>query len=442
MFFVLIVALLTGTVDLLAQAGIPGYGGPAVASRGLANAGQRGSDSVSIRPYLSVAGAVDSGIIAVGRDSSGNLVNPGTLFGVEATVGAYGTKEWRRTRVGLDYQGLYRHYNANTYFNGSDHVVGLDFARQVTRRSGIALRTVAGTTSRAVGGVLGYSTIDPLFLGVPANEIFDNRTYFLESVGSYLLQVGSRNTVSLTGSGFAVRRQSRVLIGMNGYRAGADFTRRITRNTTIGASYMYFHVDYPRVFGEADVHQLMGLYSRRIGRLWDLSIGAGGIKLDFTGVREVELDPIVAQLLGYGRGREAFNAINYVPSAMVNVGRSFRRAMLSMTYQRGVSPGNGVLLLSRQQSGNVSFTYNTGRQWSLAGHVNYSQITGSGTYAGQLTNYGAGTLASYRFWEDLHFTLGFDVRQFSSNRAGFSRFGSRVQAGLTYSPGAIPVSIR
>lgn len=442
MYSVLILALFAGTAGVRAQTGMPGYGGPAVASRGLANAGARGAESVSIRPYFSLNGMADSGMMAVGRDVNGNIVNPGTLFGVEGTVGAYGTKDWRRTRLGLDYQGLYRHYNANTYFNGSDHLLGLDIAQQLTRRSGFTLRTAAGTTSRAVGGVFSYSTIDPLFLGVPANEIFDNRTYFLESVGSYVLQMGSRNSLSMTGSGFAVRRQSRVLVGMNGYRAGADFARRVTRNTTVGVNYQYFHVDFPRVFGEADVHTAMALYSRRFSRVWELRVGAGTSYLDFTGVREVELDPLVAQLLGYGRGREAFNAINYVPSGTFDLRRSFRRALFAATYQRGVSPGNGVLLLSRQETGSVSYTYNTGRKWSIGGQGFYAQISGTGAYAGQVRNIGAGTIASYRFWEDLHFTMGFDVRQFSSNRGNFSRFGSRVQGGITYSPGAIPVSIR
>ncbi|MBL8228018.1 MAG: hypothetical protein JNL98_06060 [Bryobacterales bacterium] len=442
MILVLILVLTAFAPSLPGQTGMPGYGGPAVASQGLRNAGARGADAVSIRPYATVQSTYDNGLIVAGRDSSGQISNPGALFGIEGSVGAYGTKDWRRTRVGLDYQGLYRHYNTNTYFNGSDHLLGLDFARQLTRRTGLTLRTVAGTTSRAVGGVFSYSTVDPLFLGVPANELFDNRTYFLESTGSYLMQFGSRNTLSMSGGGFAVRRQSRVLVGMNGYRASADFNRRVTRNTTIGGNYQYFHVDFPRVFGEADVNTFMGQFSRRIARTWELSIAAGITRMDFTGVRTVELDPLVAELLGYSSGREAFNAINNVPSGIVNLSRSFRRAIFNATYQRGVSPGNGVLLLSRQESLMTNYTYNTGRKWSISGNGGYMSMAGTGAYAGRFTSYNLGAMANYRFWEDLHFSFGVDGRRMSSGNSVFSRNGTRIFGGVTYSPGAIPVSIR
>ncbi|MCS7023468.1 MAG: hypothetical protein NZV14_01610 [Bryobacteraceae bacterium] len=397
---------------------------------------------MSIRPFASVAGIYDNGLIAVGRDREGRITNPGALYGIEGMVGAYGAKEWRRTHVGLDYMGLYRHYNANTFFNGSDHLLGLDLARQLTRRTGFTLRTIAGTTSRAVGGVFSYSTVDPLFLGVPANEIFDNRTYFLESIGSYLMQFGSRNTLSMSGSGFAVRRQSRALVGINGYRATADFTRRVTRNTTVGGAYQYFHVDFPRVLGEADVHVFLGQYSRRIARVWDLSLAGGLAHLDFTGVRQVTLDPVVAELLGYTTGREAFNSINRVPTVLAGLGRSFRRALFSVVYQRGVSPGNGVLLLSRQESLSFNYTYNTGRRWSVNGGGGYFSMTGTGAYAGTFETYNAGMSANYRFWEDLHFSFGVDVRRLLVTNSAFGRTGTRVFAGLTYSPGPIPVSIR
>ena len=82
-------ALLTA---MMAYAQIPGYGGPGVASRGGRAAGSRGSEPVNIRPYINVMGVMDTGLTPVILSSSGDIVNPGNLYGVEASVGAYGSK--------------------------------------------------------------------------------------------------------------------------------------------------------------------------------------------------------------------------------------------------------------------------------------------------------------------------------------------------------------
>lgn len=433
---ILVLLALVGVVD--AQTTLPGYGGPAVASRGLRNAGSRGTEPASIRPFASLLASYDNGLINVSRDPDGTISNPGALYGIEATIGAYGTKTWRRTRLGLDYQGLYRHYNTNTYFNGSDHLLGLDFVTQLSRRSGVSFRTSAGTSSRAVGGLLGVGTIDPTLLGLPVADIFDNRTYFLESTGSYLLQIGPRNSMNFTGGGFAVRRQSKALIGMNGYRASGDFARRVTRNTTVGVNYQYLHIDYPRAFGEGDVHTIAGLFSRRLGRVWDISLGGGLSHTDFTAIQEVAVDPVVAELLGITRGREAFNAVNVVPSITAQVSRLFRQSTLFLNYTRGVSPGNGALLLSRQENATIAYTYNTGNRWTLSGNSGYNQLSGTGAYSGQYQTYNIGSGAGYRFWDDLYFTIGVDFRRI--NTTTFNRNGTRIMGGVTYSPGAIPFS--
>jgi len=427
---------------LSAHAQVPGYGGPGVATRG-AGAGVRGSESVSIRPHASIQGISDNGLIAAGLDKDGNIVNPGRLYGVEASVGVYGTKNWKKDLLGIDYMGGYRSYNRNTFYNGSDHVLSLDYGRQVTRRVMLMLRVLGGTTSRNMGGIFGgLGFADPYTLGTTAYDIFDNRAYFIDTTGTLGVQVGRKDYISVGASGFAVRRQSKALIGMNGQRALASWQRQIGRRSSIGLGYQYFHVDYPRVFGESDVHTLMVMFGRQFGRRWAMNVSGGVFRIDFAGVRVVEVDPLVAELFGGTRGREAFNSINMSSAISANISRTMRRSLLSMQYNRGANPGNGVVLLNRQETGSVIYTYNTGSKWSISGSAGISKFSGYGAYSGQSVSYNGGVMASRQLRDDLYFTGGIDFRQFSINNGNFKRFGNRITAGLTYSPGPIPVSLR
>jgi hypothetical protein len=427
---------------LLAQSTLPGYGGPAVASRGLNRPGTRAGEPVNFQFFGSVMGVYDNGLTSVTLNERGEIPNFGGLYGVEANVGVYGTRQWRRKLVGLDYQGNYRHYSRRSYFDGSDHILGLDYGMQLTRRSGINFRTMAGTTSRAFGGGLGFAPADPFFVGVPYREIFDNRAYFAETSGSLIFQAGSRNFMQLGGSGFAIRRQSRALIGMNGFRTFAEFSRRVTRNQTVGVGYQYFHIDFPRVFGEADLHGLFFQYARNFGRKWQASFSAGALRSDLAGIRTVDLDPVIAELLGQTRGREAFNAINNLPTITANITRAFRRSSVFFSYNRGFNPGSGIFLIARMETVGAGFTYNNGQRWSISSSVDYGHLSGAGAFAGEFKSTGGGVTVSYRLYEGLHFSSSAFLRRMLVNHSFFRRDSSRFMVGLSYSPGTIPVWFR
>ncbi|MBL8175181.1 MAG: hypothetical protein JNK48_10950 [Bryobacterales bacterium] len=436
------------TLPLLAASttfaqGIPGYGGPGVATQGGRAAGNRGSEPVSIRPYASVMGVVDNGVIAVGLDENGNLTNPGALYGVQANVGVYGSKSWRRNTVGLDYQGSYRHYSAKTFYNGSDHLMSLHYGTQLSRRSALSFRSTAGTSSRTTGGLFGMGFIDPnLFPGTTLLDLFDNRAYFADVSGDLNRQIGSRTFVSAGGGAFAVRRQSKALVGLNGQRATGAINRQLSRRTFLGANYQYMHVDYPRVFGEADVHTVMLQMSRQFGRQWNLTMAGGVFRIDFAGVRTVEVDPVIAELFGLTTGREAFNAINVSSSFSASLSRSMRSGYFGLSYARGANPGNGVLLVNRQERFGANYTYNTRRFWSFSVLASMVRMAGIGAYSDRLGNYSTSFVASRKISSSLHFTAAADARQFTTGAGGFSRLSTRVSAGVTYSPGELPISLR
>jgi hypothetical protein len=424
--------------------GGPGYGGPAVSSRGLRGVGSRAGEAVSIRPFVSATGVYDDGLIVAGLTPEGGIGNPGGLYGVELTLGAYGAKEWRKTRIGLDYTGLYRHYSQASFFNGSDHLMDMDMVHQVTRRSYFLIRGTGGTSSRPVGGLFSLAYLDPTRFGIPTGDVFDNRTYFVDAAGQYVVNLGARNSFSLSGNGFAVRRQSSALIGMNGHRAGADFTRRLTRRTTIGAGYQYIHFDFPRFFGESDIHLVLAEVGREINRSLRFSVAFGGYRVDLTGVREVRLDPVLAALFGTTSGRQAFNAINQLPFWQATVQHDQRKSSFLLNWASGPTGGSGVLLTSKQQTGQATWSYRGNEKWSFGLNAFYQEFSGLGSFQGGTTSYGFGSSFSYRLRGDLYLSGGNSVRRFASSftTSEFRRTGNRAFVGLTYSPGAIPVSLR
>lgn len=190
------------------------------------------------------------------------------------------------------------------------------------------------------------------------------------------------------------------------------------------------------------MHMLMLAYSRQVGRNWQVDLAAGAVRTDFAGIRVVQLDPVVAELLGQTTGREAFNTINQLPAFQLSFSRRFRRSFFSMGYNEGASPGNGVLLASRQKSASVGYTYNGSTRWSASVSASYLRMKGLGGAAGTYAGFTGTANFNYRFWNDLNFTFSTAARQLSIASSDFSRVGTNVSIGLSYAPGAFPLAFR
>ncbi|MBI4908766.1 MAG: hypothetical protein HY820_34415 [Acidobacteria bacterium] len=433
-----VAVLLLEPVPLFGQVpSIPGYGGPAVASRGLGRAGQRGSETVSLTAFASVSGTYDTGITAVGLDQQGNIADSGALLGVEVVVGAYGTKTWKRRRLGLDYGGNFRHYTGNSYFDGSDHYLALNYTQQLGRRGALQFSGVGGTTSRALGSNFGYATgYDPAFLTTPLNDIFDNRLYYADFSGRYARQLSPRSSVSLGGGVLSMRRRSTILIGTNGVRANGDFVRRISRNTSIGAGFNYMKLEFPRVFGDSNIQSLSVQLSRNIGRRWSVAASLGAMRLELTGVRQVNLDPVVAELLGQLVGREAFHSINYFSIGSLTILHTMRKSDFSIGYNRGPSIGNGVTLAGKLENFTATYSRVVTSRLHLSTSAYWSNTTGAGSYGGSFQTLAGGVNASYRLTDYASFTLGAQERRIGVGSSQFNRWSTRLNAGIDFRPGS------
>lgn len=433
----MIAMVLACCATLTAQ--ISNYLGPGILTRGAGEIGTRSGQDVALRFFASATGIYDNGLLPYSTDGTGQLLNVGGLYGVEAALGAYGVHSFRHARLGLDYKGTYRHYSENTYYNGSDHTLALGYTYQKSRRLVFDLRQLAGSVSQATSYGAALPTVPDSIL-TPASLLFDNRANFLQSSLDVNYLQSDRTTITFGGQGFGVWRKAKALIGMQGYELHGSIMHRLSRRTTLGVNYSHSHYDYPKAFGESDINSYSGTWASQLGRFWTLSVNGGVYQVETQGLQRVAVDPAVTALLGITSTIQTFYRNSLFPQWGVNLDRKFQRATLSLNYQSGVSGGNGVYLTSRQESGGASLNYTASRKWSFSANGAYSKLEGIGQDLQPFSQITGGAGATYALTSPIHIFAQFATRRMELVDAAFRRNSSRAAIGISFSPGDIPLA--
>lgn len=436
--FLYVIFVLALTSPVWGQAG---YSGPQVLSRsgGGGNVGERGGRPQGFSAFAGVMGIYETGIVPASLNSEGNVVELGSAAGVQANIGAFGYRSWRRTRVGLDYTGNYRHYTGNTFLNGSDHMLSLNLDNQLNRRWQLFSRTSAGTIARYyTGGIL----FDTDASGAANFGIFDNRAYYAQQSAGLQYQPTARLSMSASGNGWAVRRQSRSLVGVSGYGANGDLSYRLSRTRSIDANYAFQHFDYVRSFGETDLHTAMLGLTQQIGRRWEFNIAGGVTKANTIGLEQVAADPLTAALFGNTTSIQAFSRSLYFGAGQVSLRGRFRTSTIVFSASQLPSPGNGVYLTSKQNIYRGVYSYTGIRKASLSLAVNRIGMDSLGqAQLGTFSYTSAGIMASYKVLRSLEAVGQFDSRDLQINQSlGFSRLSYRVSFGFNWNPGEFPIN--
>jgi hypothetical protein len=416
------------------------YAGPSILSRDKSLIGERGGKLIDFRYYGEINGVYDSGLTALVVNPQGNVPNYGS-YGVEAGFGVIGSRSWAHDRLSLEYRGTYRHYTKTPYFDGTDQFLDLAYRHQLSRHITLDLKETAGTVSVANGEFSYVPLSNTDLFAVPVNELFDNRTNFLQSRVDLVWQKTARLSFGVGGEGFIVRRRSIALAGLNGYSGRANVAYRLTRRQTISASFDYSYFDFQRLFGNSRM-QAVGLgYSIGLSRKWDFSTQAGGIRVATSGLTEVALDPAIAAIVGQSFSIVTFGRVIYVPMIEGRLIRRYDRSALSMGYSMGVLPGNGVYLTSRQNVGTVGYSYSGYRRLTAGVNASYGTMTAVGQTLGQLSNFQAGVGATYKLGRATHLEVRYDYRHYTTQNSFYLKNSDRAMIGLAFSPGETPLAI-
>lgn len=416
------------------------YGGPSVLSRGEASSVRDPKGRTAIRPYFEVLGAYEGGITGVTVRQDGSIPSVSSLGG-EVSVGALGAHGWKKTTLELDYKGNYRHYFKTSYYNGSDQSLSLSFSRKLTKRLQFSLRESAGTFTRNFNTTDAYSGLDPTFTNSPANELFDGRTLFLNTLGDVTYRKSARLSFNFGGDGFLVRRRSSSLYSVTGYRARGDFAYRLTKGNTLGVAYDFTHYEFNRGFGGSDIQTVSLLESIRLNRTWELALQLGINRVETLGIGQVQIDPVVAAIIGRTVGIQIVYRVNYVPQGSGKLTARFRQSELGFKYERGVSPGNGLFLTSRREEASGSYSYTGIQKWNLGIGAGYDSLGSLARDVGNYKAYRAGAGATYQLTRATHLNTRVDFRRYDISGVAFQRNSYRASIGLAFTPGNVPLSL-
>lgn len=421
----------------------PEYSGPVILSRGSGPSITRSRELLRLRPFLQVTGTYDTGLTAVSVTPQGEVLSQ-DAYGAQASFGVSGFHSWRRSLLGLNYRGNLRHYSRYGYHDGFDNFFSLNFVHQPSRRLVVALSPSLASYSYSYGGVLpmtGSYAYDPDLAGLTQDELFNNRTNLVTAAGRLVYLTSPRLSFGIGGTGFAVRRRSRALVGVQGYQAVGDVAYRLSRFQSLGVDYSFHHYEFTNYFGSADMHGVAVNYSLQMGRYWTLRFRGGGYRLELVALQRVSLDPVIAAIIGQRAAISVFYKVSYLPNFEVNLARSFRHASLSFYYLRSISPGNGVYLTSGGEGGGASYHYNGLRRVSLGATASYHTYRALMQNLGQYRSYRGGGSAAFKLLRSLSLTTSAHARRYELRGTGFDRVSYQLAVGLGFHPGDIPFSI-
>ncbi|MEP6963164.1 MAG: hypothetical protein ABI995_13875 [Acidobacteriota bacterium] len=433
-FFVLMLAVCP---SVFAQ--ITDYMGPGVATGGAGNIGRRSGQDVDLRYFVNATGVYDTGLTPFKTDGSGSLSKPIGAYGVELGLGAYGRHQSRRSVLGLDFAANYRHYPSSQSYNGLNQTLSLGYTFQKSQRLIFDAQSNVGSytfgTAAANGGTVPIdSVVDQ------ASLLFDNRTSYLQSGMDARYAKSSRTVFTAGGSAYTVRRQARALVGVNGYSLHGTVQHRLSQATTIGANYQHIHYDYPKAFGESDINMYAGTLSRVFQRVWIISLSGGVFRSEVQGIQNVAVDPALTALLGITSTAATFYRVNFSPTASGTLRRSFRKSALAFSYTRGVSPGNGVYLTSRQESADGGWSYTGVKKLSFSLNGSMAKLNALGTALAPYSSYSGSANTSYAITRSIQIGAAYVRRRQNIQGDLFQRDSSRVSFSIYYSPGEVPIS--
>jgi hypothetical protein len=423
-----------------AAAQLGGYAGPGIANYGAGTIGTQNGQDVNLRFYADTSFIYETGLLPYAVNySNGNLVTLNGVTGEQAILSAYGVHGWENAQLGLDYRATFRHYDGYSALDGIDQQLALGYTARLSNRWYFDARVLGGTFGEGAA-VEGISLPVTGIVNQPGSTIFDNRTSFGEgSVGmTYFLT--ARTSFTVGGEGFLARYQGAGLVGLNGYAFRGALRRRMTRWTTIGAEYEHLNFYYPGAYGNSSNNMYQGLLGTRLSRRWTLSLEAGVFQSEVQGIQQVAVNPVITALLGITNTTATFYASRIFPMGQASLTRQFHHASLSLQYVRSVSPGNGVYLASRAESGYATFGYTGSKRLSINGTLGAVAYRSVGQNLQTYLQAQGGAGLSYTLIRALRFTLRYDRRYEDIGSLFYNRFSYAVTAGFAFAPGPIPLN--
>jgi hypothetical protein len=417
------------------------YAGPAILARGEAPAAMSAA-SINFRPFVTLSATYDTGLGSIAVTDQGQLAT-GASYGVSIAGGISGSKQWKRTSVGLDYRGSYTHYK-QTQPQSYDQSLLLGVKYKVSPHIRFNLRESAGLFTRDFGLAELAQTVpfDPVGSYVPTTDFFDNRTIYLTTQADLIFQKTARLSFDLGGGVFINRRLSTALYSAVGQSAQGDVQYRIARRQTIGALYGFNHMGFTHLIGGTDVHYVAGSYSIRPTRRLEFSVIVGMMRQENKFLQAVAVDPVIAALLGVTQSVQLYHGIQYRPRFSARVSKIFHNGVVYASAGNDVTPGNGLFLTSYATTAMGGYSYTGLRHWSVSASGGGVWAQARGPLTGGYGNATAQLSIARTIGRGMSSTFTYSARQYTSpDFQKYNRLIYTLAIGVAFSPGNIPLRV-
>lgn len=446
-------ALLLLAASQCAQAqygGMGGLGGVGSGMGTMSDTPTSQSPRISFRPWISANGTYSETL----THSAPGVPPQADTYGYGGAAGISGGRAFTRTTVAGFYTASYQHYNQSLFTRGLNQVGGITVQHKASERISLFASEFAGSSNggygygAAAGTFGGWGTVgssifadlgaggvgfsDPASNGLVDNELFSTRVHYTGTSGGISYQPSLRWNFTAMGSGSFVRRKGTGLSDLNSYSAGGQAGYRLSQHSQVGAFYQYGEFSYPSLFGGNRVHQV-GLMSRHmLGRLASLNLMAGAYRYNSTFLGTVAMDPALAGLLGQGTSLSVQQVSRMGWTGSAALSRSWHTWSAGVSYSHGITPGNGVILVSQRDAVTGSASTSV-KKVSLGAFGGFHRLSGILQSGASTRSVSLGGNVGVRIVGDLYMgaSAGYSRYETNTTKAQWRRF---VAVHLTWSP--------
>ncbi len=413
----------------------PEYSGPAVLSRAHQPMIGQGSAFATFQPFFNVSEFYDSGPNAA---LSGSTPNGST--GLALGFGLTGTHRWNRATLNVQYEGNYQRYSQQSTFVGMNQFLNLTAVVPLQHHLTFSFGQTAGTSRQDFATLLLQPEILATSTPVPSNEPLNTGVRFFDSRATVVYQKSPRLSFSASVGESLIREQS--LVGTNSTTVSGDVNYQLTPRTTVGVDYAFDHYGFT-AFGSGDFHTVSLDYSWRVTRTVDVAVQMGMAHGSARSLSVVSLDPEIAVLLGITTGVQLSDRVVNTPSYSARLVKRWHYASANLDYQKGVSPGNGLVQTSTAETVTGGFGYPVRDRWRLSVQGGWTTLSALSSTANRYSSYMADVSMSHTIRPGLEAVASFDARPFTYvGPAALNRTFYAARIGLTFSPRPLPIVLR
>jgi hypothetical protein len=279
----------------------------------------------------------------------------------------------------------------------------------------------------------GFGLPDPANNGVVDGDIIGSRVNFLASSAGLSYRPTLRWQFAVGGTATVARRENARLNDVTSYGGGASAGYRVSERLTVGVSGQYSTFKYGGRFSDNKAFSGGVGFSYRLSPRTAMSVMAGISAFRSTSFGTVDFDPILADLIGQPTilNLQKVSVASGAGSAFITHTRG--PFGFSAGYDRGITPGNGILYASRRDSVFGSASYRPINRVGTNLYTSYGRLHSLQQAGAKNESTSIGGNIDVRITNSLFFTLGGGYRynKLSTIHNLSQRFAT---VGLSWSP--------